>query len=57
MGLSLAYNAKIGTFDPSKEPHTHREFYFAPVNVNQANAKQVQQDYVFGIPNYDWKDF
>jgi ribose transport system substrate-binding protein len=57
MGLSLAYNAKIGTFDPSKEPKTNREFYFTPVFVNKDNAKQVQQDYVYGIPNYNWKDF
>ncbi|OGO37069.1 MAG: hypothetical protein A2Z03_03050 [Chloroflexi bacterium RBG_16_56_8] len=57
MGLSLAYHAKIGTFDPSKQPKTNREFYFVPVNVDQKNAKQIQRDYVFGIPNYDWKDF
>ena len=27
MGLSIGYHAKTGTFDPSKEPKDHREFY------------------------------
>ncbi len=57
MGLSLAYNAKLGTFDPAAEPHTHREFYFMPVFVDQKNAQEIQTNYVNGIPNYDWTDF
>jgi ribose transport system substrate-binding protein len=56
MGLSLAYQAKNGVFDPSKEPHEHREFYFTPVFVGADNAKEVQQNYVFGIPTYAWDD-
>ena len=51
MGLSLAYQAKNGVFDPSKEPHEHREFYFTPVFVGKDNAEEVQQNYVFGIPH------
>ena len=57
MGLSLAYNAKIGTFDPAKEPKEHREFYFTPVFVDQKNAKDIKATYIEGAPTYDWKDF
>jgi ribose transport system substrate-binding protein len=56
MGLSIPQHAKVGTFDPTKEPQTHREFYFEPVLVNTDNAQQVKTDYVDGIPNYDWND-
>ena len=35
MGLALAYQAKNGVFDPAKEPHEHREFYFTPVFVGR----------------------
>jgi ribose transport system substrate-binding protein len=56
MGLALPYFAKTGLFDPAKEPNEHREFYFEPVYVNTANAKEVKANYIDGIPNYDWKD-
>ena len=55
MGLSLAYQAKNGVFDPSKEPLVRR-FDFTPVFVGKDNAVQVQQNYVFGIPTYAWDD-
>lgn len=56
MGLSIPYHAMIGTFDPAKEPHEHREFYFEPVYVNTANAQDIKANYIDGIPTYDWKD-
>ena len=40
MGLSIGYHAKIGTFDPTKEPKEHREFYGKGVVSPSDNAKQ-----------------
>ncbi len=54
MGLSIPYSAKMGVFDPAKEPNEHREFYFEPVYVNTDNAQQIKTDYIDGIPNYAW---
>jgi ribose transport system substrate-binding protein len=56
MGLSIPYHALMGKFDPAAEPQEHREFYFEPVYVNLENAAQIKQDYIDGIPNYDWED-
>ena len=56
MGLSLPYAAKMGIFDPAKEPKEHREFYFTPVMVNTKNAAEVKANYIDGIPSYDWND-
>jgi ribose transport system substrate-binding protein len=56
MGLSIPYSAKMGVFDPAKEPNEHREFYFEPVYVNTDNAQQIKTDYIDGIPVYDWND-
>jgi ribose transport system substrate-binding protein len=56
MGLSIPYHAMMGAFDPAAEPQEHREFYFEPVYVNLENAAQIKQDYIDGIPNYDWED-
>ena len=57
MGLSLPYAAKMGFFDPAKEPNTHREFYFTPVLVNSKNAPEIKANYIDGIPSYNWKDY
>ncbi len=57
MGLSIPYAAATGVFDPSKEPNTHREFYFEPVYVNTANAQEIKTKYIDGTPSYDWKDY
>jgi ribose transport system substrate-binding protein len=56
MGLSLAYSAMTGVFDPSKEPQEHREFYFEPIFVNMENAADIQATYINGTPTYDWND-
>ena len=39
MGLSIGYHAKTGTFDPSKEPKDHREFYGKGVTITAENAQ------------------
>jgi ABC-type xylose transport system substrate-binding protein len=57
MGLSMAHAAATGVFDPSKEPNTHREFYFEPVAVNAANAQEIKTKYIDGTPHYDWADY
>jgi hypothetical protein len=57
MGLSISYGAKMGVFDPGRENNRHREFYFEPVLVNNANAQQMKVDYVDNIPKYDWNDY
>ena len=38
MGLSIGYHAKTGTFDPSKEPKEHREFYGTGVLDHRART-------------------
>jgi ribose transport system substrate-binding protein len=57
MGISIPYAAKMGYFDPTKEDKGHREFYFTPVFVNTANSKEIKENYIDGIPTYDWKDY
>jgi len=56
MGLSIPYHALMGASNPAAEPQEHREFYFETVYVNLENASQIKQDYIDGIPNYDWED-
>ena len=56
MGLSLPYAAMTGVYDPSKEDHAHREFYFEPVFVNMENAAEIKATYIEGTPEYDWND-
>jgi len=55
-GLSLAWHAYKGAFDPAKEPKEHREFYFEPVLVNKDNAAEVKHKYIDGTPHYDYED-
>lgn len=43
LGLSLAYNAATGKFDPPKEPKEHREFYGRTKVIDAENVKQMLQ--------------
>lgn len=55
MGLSLAYHALIGTFDPSKMPKEKREWYVKWTILDRTNAQQ----YLNGLktsPTYNWND-
>lgn len=56
MGLSIPYHAKLGIFDPAKEPKEHREFYFSCVIVTQENAQDWMTNNIKGTPTYDYKD-
>ena len=40
MGLSIAYNTRIGKIDIVKEPHLHREFYGTGMPVTKKNIDQ-----------------
>ncbi len=57
IALSLAYYAAIGAFDPSKEPHSHREFYGPTILVTPKDALAFRAQYIESNPKYDWKDF
>lgn len=54
MGLSLAYHAYTGGFDPAKEPKEHREFYFKYILITKDNAQDYWLKNVQDIPQYDW---
>lgn len=56
MGLSIGYHAKIGTFDPAKEPHERREFYGKGVPVTTENAKEFYESNIKSEPKLDWGD-
>jgi ribose transport system substrate-binding protein len=56
MGLSIAYHAKIGTFDPAKEPREHREFYGTGVVITKENAKSFYETNIASEPSLDWND-
>jgi ribose transport system substrate-binding protein len=56
MGLSIGYHAKTGTFDPSKEPKEHREFYGTGVPVTAENAQTFYDDNIKKEPQLDWND-
>jgi ribose transport system substrate-binding protein len=56
MGLSIPYHAYLGTFDPAKEPHEHREFYGTAVFINSENAEEYYNKNVLDIPHVDWED-
>jgi ribose transport system substrate-binding protein len=43
MGLSLAYNTKIGKIDIAKEPQSHREFYGTGVPVTTDSVKAFME--------------
>ena len=56
MGLSIGYHAKTGTFDPSKEPKDHREFYGKGVTITAENAQSFYDSNVKTEPKLDWND-
>jgi ribose transport system substrate-binding protein len=56
MGLSLAYHAKTGTFDPAAEPEEHREFYGTGLLISSDNAEEYYNLNVLDVPRVDWTD-
>ena len=56
MGLSIAFAAKTGKFDPAKEPKDHREFYGTGVIVTAANANEFYEKNIKTEPKIDWND-
>lgn len=56
MGLSLAYHAKEGKFDPAKEPNEHREFYIKGDIVTTENAQAFFDSHFKSSPQLDWDD-
>jgi ribose transport system substrate-binding protein len=56
MGLSIAYHAKTGGFDPSKEGRDHREFYGQGVVVDADNAQSFYDSNIASEPSLDWDD-
>ena len=56
MGLSIAYHARIGTFDPAKEPKGHREFYGRGTIITSDNAKSFYASNIKAEPKLDWND-
>ncbi|MBV9673034.1 MAG: sugar ABC transporter substrate-binding protein [Verrucomicrobia bacterium] len=57
MGLSIAYGAKTGKFDPAKEPHEHREFYATGVLVTKENADEFYKTHIASEPKIDFNDY
>lgn len=55
--LSMAYHAAIGIFDPSNEPHEHREFLGPAVLISQDNVREWFESNIESRPDYDWKAF
>jgi len=56
MGLSIGYHAAMKTFDPTKEPHEHREFYGQTTTIAKDNVEQYIKTNVDSQPAYDWND-
>jgi ribose transport system substrate-binding protein len=56
MGLAIGYNAKIGKFDPVKEPPEHREFYGKAVLISHDNVEEYYKTNVDAKPEIDWND-
>jgi ribose transport system substrate-binding protein len=56
MGLSIPYHAKIGAFDPAKEPRLHREFYGTGIVVTRENVKEFYKKNIEGTPEIDYDD-
>ncbi len=56
MGLSIPYHAKIGKFDPAKEPKEHREFYGTGIVITKANAKEFYETNIKSTPKLDFDD-
>jgi len=56
MGLSIPYHARIGAFDPTKEPKLHREFYGTGILVTKENADAFAKEHIESDPNLDFND-
>jgi ribose transport system substrate-binding protein len=56
MGLSLGLHAKMGKFDPAKEPADHREFYGTAVLIAKDNVEEYYKNNVESHPKLDWND-
>ncbi|MBV9390445.1 MAG: sugar ABC transporter substrate-binding protein [Verrucomicrobia bacterium] len=56
MGLSIAYAAKTGKFDPTKEPKSHREFYGTGALITKENADEFYKTHMATEPTVDWND-
>ena len=56
MGLSIAYAAKTGKFDPAKEPKEHREFYGTRVLVTKDNVDEFYKSHIESEPKIDFND-
>lgn len=57
ISMALAYHAAIGTFKPSKEPKSHREFYGPTITITQKDAADFKAKYIASTPKYNWNDF
>jgi ribose transport system substrate-binding protein len=57
MGLSIAYGAKTGKFDPTKEPREHREFYGTGVLVTKDNVEEYYQTHIESEPKIDFNGY
>ena len=57
MGLSIAYGAKTGKFDPGKEPKEHREFYGTGVLITKDNVEEFYKSHVDSEPKIDFNDY
>lgn len=58
ISLALAYHAAIGTFKPSKEPNSHREFYGPTILITKDDAAGFKSKYLGATaPKYNWNDF
>ena len=56
MGLSIAYHAKTGKFDPSKEGKDHREFYGSGIVITKDNAQGFYDSNIKQSPELDFAD-
>ena len=56
MGLSIAYHAATGAFDPAKEPPEHREFYGKTVLITPDNVEDYIRTNIESQPEIDWND-
>jgi ribose transport system substrate-binding protein len=54
IGLSMGLMAHQGKFDPSKEPHLHREFNATTVKITHENVDNYIKTEVDSHPDIDW---
>ncbi len=56
MGLSIAYHAKTGKFDPASEGKEHREFYGSGIVITKDNAQEFYESNIKASPALDFAD-